>query len=398
MRPRINMKYSDKIMLKIKIILLLALLSCNNLRAAVDNTIETSGKIKVNLALIRDFFSTPVQLITANSPAGPWINGIQKNTAAEFAAALFPADNLAQIFNAAGFSREQLMQLKQINFTNCPGLFNANTDDTSDEPYYTITVNWRERTVNVLPSTFFYPANLAEDLIWGAGLIVYYTAPDQTGINAALDSYLNKCNLLEQRRKTLIDGFYDTLECEALTILTRPQLLNYIAYRQFELTAVIQAMNDFKHIIPNEKLENSQRNLLRRVERLKEIELRFCYNLSAPLLPEDIQFICGDIIAMSSSDNSFYCNTIENMNSMREEGDYAVLYALCLGHYYSLTNMCFGYIAPGYNAFRQQWQNGGIQPDNAETSVSAGDFEIIFSELPQISGNYYKLYSMAGID
>lgn len=374
-----------------------SVLTCSTAQAVQT---ESAPKVKVNLTAIRWIFQESHQLVFSGSPSYGIIYGAHETLATELARSYFPGEALAMIFNLSGFSRARLLQIAQINFTPSPCVdWRNNNENEAEASEFTLTVDLQDRVVNILPYTFFGPQNLAENIVWGAGFIEYHQSMVQEKLKAWMAEYLRQCNQLELRRIRLVHNFHDNVADNVyLSPQFKVELLHYLSYRKLELLATAAVMEDWNKTLPEERVVRSHRNIVQRLARLTEIDFTSSYNFNAELAIADREFLAGDIIHMSSSDNSFYCNTLENMNAMFADGDYASLYSLCLGHFFSLTTMNFGHICPGYNAFRQQWIAAGMNSNTADEPVTTGDFELIFTELPKPVTSLYKLYSITGMN
>lgn len=113
---------------------------------------------------------------------------------------------------------------------------------------------------------------------------------------------------------------------------------------------------------------------------------------------KDAEFLRGDIISSSFSDCSFQSNSFDNIISIFQDKDYAMLYSLCFGHFYSAKTMSTGFICPGYNRFRQFWAPLFNSGKTGGRQISREDFYLTFDEDTPAENRLYLLFSVNALD
>ena len=359
--------------------------------AADRTTGETPDrKVKVNLTAVRWKFQEPHLLLTSGSPVFRLFYTELEKQSFERARSDFPVEKLAKIFNVTGFSRERLLRISQINFVPEAGDELKNAEITA--------VNVKERIVNIPLYTFSNPRTTAKEVVRGVAFIEYNDPLAQARINSWLERYLQQCNQLEQRRSRLVHKFEEALRVNLPSPPFKKELLSYLSNRQRELETAAACMAEWKKILPPEMVDRSTRTMVQRRTRLAEIDKAFRNDSSSPVNTNDRKYIVDDLIIMSYSNVSFYCNALDSMNYCYKERDYDTLYAMCMEHFFSIDAIRTGFSWPGYNDFRREWLSSGMNPADSTSQVSPGDFEIVFTDLPKPVNEQYKCYLIIGMN
>lgn len=347
-------------------------------------------KVKVNLTAVRWKFQEPYLLLAAGSPVFRLFYTEQERRSYELARRDFQAETLAKIFNATGFSRERLLQISQINFT--PELRDEQKNIEIS------AVNVKARTVNIPLYAFSNPRTTAKEVVRGIAFIEYNEPKEQTRINGWLESYLRQCNQIEQRRNRLLHDFDKELRVSSPSASFKQELLGYLSSRQHELEALISCMADWKKVLPPEIVDRSMRGMVQRQARIAEINKAYHNDSNSPLSAANRNYLFDDLVVMSFSNVSFYCNALDIMNYCYKANDYNTLYAMCMEHFFSMDAVRSGFTWPGYNAFRHEWVVAGMNPAASVHQVRASDFEIVFTDLPKPVNELYKCYLIVGMN
>lgn len=347
-------------------------------------------KVKVNLTAVYWNFQKPYLLLTSGSPVLRLFYAELEKQSYERVRQDFPAEKLAKIFNVTGFSRERLLRISQINF-----VAEAVDEQRSEE---ITAVNVKERTVNIPLYTFSNPRATAKEVVRGVAFIEYSDPKEQARINSWLGRYLRQCNQLEQRRSRLVHEFDEALRGNLPSPPFKKELLSYLSSRQLELETATACMADWKKILPPEIVDRSTRTMVQRRTRLAEIDKAYRNASSSPVNTTDRKYLVDDLIIMSYSNVSFYCNALDSMNYCYKERDYDTLYAMCMEHFFSIDAIRTGFSWPGYNDFRREWLSAGMNPADSARQVIPGDFEIVFTDLPKPVNEQYKCYLIIGMN
>ncbi|MEI8246681.1 MAG: hypothetical protein WCI51_12690 [Lentisphaerota bacterium] len=371
----------------VAILVIPGLLFCAGSRTMAETP---DRKVKVNLTAVRWKLQEPYLLLTSGSPVFRLFHKELEMQSYERAARDFPAEKLAKIFNVTGFSRERLLQISQINFVPEQSDKQKNGEITA--------VNVKERTVNIPLYTFSNPRTTAKEVVRGIAFIEYSEPEKQARIDGWLENYLRQCNQLERKRNRLLHEFEKALRSNMPSPLFKQEFLSYLSTRQHELETATVCLDGWKKILPPEIVDRSTRTMAQRRTRLAEIDKAYRNNSGSPVKTADRKYILDDLMAMSYSNISFYCNALDSMNYCYRERDYDTLYAMCMEHFFSIDAIRAGFSWPGYNDFRHEWLSAGMNPLNSAHEVSAGDFEIVFTDLPKPVNELYKCYLIVGMN
>lgn len=386
----------NKFIMRLILVAIMSLMSSSIVQA---EPMKPEHRVKINLTAMRWMFQPPYQLISSSSTVFKILYAAQETLAAELTTQAFPLDKLVMILNTTGFSREQLMEISQINFTPYPTIDVREERGRVNRGLYTVTVDLQEHIVNILPNSFDIPQRLAENIVWSVAFIEYNESKYQTRIKNWLEYYLRKCNKLEQRRYWVVHDFdNDMLTNISTSLRFKNELSDYLSYRQRELGKVLNSMVEWKKNIPSAIVDLKMKETIQRIARLKKIEENYRENFFGWLSIFDRKFLGKDFDVMSYSDVNFYCNALDNMNAFYDAGDYNILYAICMGHYYSFNMMRSGFCVPGYNAFRREWSSSGLSSSESLHKVIASDFELVFTDLPIPVNEAYQCYTITGLN
>ena len=347
-------------------------------------------KVKVNLTAVRWKFQEPYLLLAAGSPVFRLFYTEQERRSYELACRDFQAEKLAKVFNVIGFSRERLLQVSQINFT--PEL----RDEQKNVEIS--AVNVKERIVNIPLYSFSNPRTTAKEVVRGIAFIEYSEPKEKARINGWLEKYLRQCNQLEQRRNRLLHDFDKELRVSSPSPSFKQELLSYLSSRQHELGTLIACMAEWKKVLPPEIVDRSMHGMVQRQARIAEIDKAYRNNSNSPLSTADRKYLFDDLVVMSFSNVSFYCNALDIMNYCYKGNDYNTLYAMCMEHFFSMDAVRSGFTWPGYNAFRHEWVAAGMNAAASAHQVSSSDFEIVFTDLPKPVNELYKCYLIVGMN
>ncbi len=345
-----------------------------------------SGKIQINCVAIEKLFQAPFEEYIFAGPANKSLKHNLQALRREMITNIFELNALVYFLNWSKVPREKLLKIRKINFT------------IMEE--FTLNVDLKTREVLAVPTFFFYPASLAEELNWGIGFLDYQDSFNKNLLNAQLSQYIADCIKSEVTRRWLVDDFHQMLEQKQLSNKTFQEYLTlYLCTRKQELEFTAKLLPGWKQFLPAEMIEKWEKHNSVRLEKFIQLSSQYGNN-SAPVVidAKDAAFLRGDIITKSFSDCSFQSNSFDNIISIYQDKDYAMLYSLCFGHFYSARTMSTGFICPGYNQFRQYWTPVFGTPPAGNKPISADDFFLSFDDDNSIAGKFYLLFSVNALD
>ncbi|MFA6104538.1 MAG: hypothetical protein WCV67_20010 [Victivallaceae bacterium] len=368
------------------IIVSVILLGINSVYGKPAAVIPAGKKIQVNCAAVEKMLQTPFEEYMLEGPADKALRIHLQMLRREIIKKFFESNTPVYFLNWSGVPREKLMKISRISFTPMEGV--------------TLNVDLKTRELLVLPAMFFNPVNLAEDINWGIGFLDYHDSADKPLLNEKLNEYITDNIKLEVTRKWLVDDFYQMLEIPKLSDKSFKEYLNhYLNTRKQELEFNGKVLPSWKQFLPEDMIGKWENHNSTRLEKIVELSGRYGNNASSGAMAEkDVEFLRGDIITKSFSDCSFQSNSFENIVSIYQDKDYAMLYSLCFGHFYSVKTMSTGFICPGYNLFRQFWSPVFGTEKSGGNQISADDFFITFDKDNSIEGKLYLLFSVNALD
>ncbi len=330
---------------------------------------------------------TPFEDYMLNGPADRTLKIHLQTLRREIIRKFFESNSPAFFLNWSGVPREKLLKISKINFTPMEG--------------FTLNVDLKTRELLILPARFFDPINLAEDINWGIGFLDYQDSAAKPQMNEKLDQYIAENIKLEVTRQWLVDDFYQMLlDRKTLSDKAFNEYLNsYLKTRIQELEFNRKALPAWQQFLPMDMIKKWENNNSTRLEKIVELSRKYGNNTSSKALTEqEAEFLRGDIITKSFSDCSFQSNSFDNIVSIYQDKDYAMLFSLCFGHFYSVKTMSLGFICPGYNRFRQFWTPvfGTKKADGDQ--ISANDFSLTFDEGNSFEEKFYLLFSINALD
>lgn len=357
--------------------------------SASGQTVEviTAGKkIQVNCTAVENLLQMPFEDYILDSPADKTLKNHLQTLRREMIKKYFESNTPVYFLNWSGVPREKLLKISKISFIQMGNV--------------TLNVDLNKRELLLLPAMFFSPVNLAEDINWGIGFLDYQDSAAKPLLNEKLDQYIADNIRLEVTRKWLVDDFHQMLDQKKLSDQHFKIYLNsYLDTRKQELELNRTDLPVWKQFIPDDMVKKWENHNSTRLEKIVELSLKYGNNTSSDILEEkDVEFLRGDIITKSFSDCSFQSNSFDNIVSIYQDKDYAMLYSLCFGHFYSVKTISTGFICPGYNRFRQFWTPVFGTKNTGSNKISANDFSITFDDDNSIEEKFYLLFSINALD
>lgn len=343
---------------------------------------DVNRPVRINGMDIQELFQTPLD----EQLYGKEISAIHQSLIREVIAGIFNAEQLAEVLNSAGVPREKLLKINTVNFIA--------TED------FTLNVDMKTRELWVTPGAFFSPFNLAEEINWGIGFMDYQDSPDKSLLNNKLDRYVADNIRLEVNRVWLVDGLYQELDQKKLSGRAfKYDLESYLNSRKIELEFNRGELTGWKYLFPPEVISKWIKHNSDRLDKINILLHKYINNNTQVMLDtDDVEFIRGDIISKSFSDCSFCSNSFDNIISIYQEKNYALLYSLAFGHYYSLKTIISGFICPGYNQFRRFWTPVFDTGKANQGKITAADFILTFDKSPPVEEKIYLLLSVNVMD
>ena len=328
----------------------------------------------------------PFEDYILDSPADKTLKNHLQTLRREMIKKYFESNTPVYFLNWSGVPREKLLKISKISFIQMGNV--------------TLNVDLNKRELLLLPAMFFSPVNLAEDINWGIGFLDYQDSAAKPLLNEKLDQYIADNIRLEVTRKWLVDDFHQMLDQKKLSDQHFKIYLNsYLDTRKQELELNRTDLPVWKQFIPDDMVKKWENHNSTRLEKIVELSLKYGNNTSSDILEEkDVEFLRGDIITKSFSDCSFQSNSFDNIVSIYQDKDYAMLYSLCFGHFYSVKTISTGFICPGYNRFRQFWTPVFGTKNTGSNQISANDFSITFDDDNSIEEKFYLLFSINALD
>ena len=354
---------------------------------SATEAIPEGRKIQVNCAAVEKMLQAPFEDYMLDGPADRSLKIHLHALRREIIRKFFESNSPAYFLNWSGVPRDKLLKISRINFTPMEG--------------FTLNVDLKTRELLILPPRFFDPINLAEDINWGIGFLDYQDSAAKPRLNEKLDQYIAENIKLEVTRQWLVDDFYQMLrDRKTLSDKSFNEYLNsYLNTRMRELEFNRQALPSWEHFLPMDMIKKWENHNSTRLEKIVELSRKYGNNTSPNALEEkDAEFLRGDVITKSFSDCSFQSNSFENIVSIYQDKDYAMLYSLCFGHFYSVKTMSLGFICPGYNRFRQFWTPVFGTKTAGGNQISADDFSLTFDEENAVEEKFYLLFSINALD
>jgi hypothetical protein len=351
-----------------------------------NEAIHEGRKIQVNCAAIEKMLEAPFEEYMLNGPADRSFKINLQALRREMIKSIFDLNALVYFLNWSGVPRGKLLKISRISFIPMEGV--------------TLNVDLKTRELLVLPPFFLNPANLAENINWGIGFLDYQDSAGKPLLNEKLGQYIAGCIKSEVTRKWLVDDFYQMLDRERLSNKSFKEYLNsYLDTRKQELEFNGKALPSWRQFIQADIIKKWENHNATRLEKIVELSRKHGNNASSGMLEKkDAEFLKGDIIIKSFSDCSFQSNSFENIVSIYQDKDYAMLYSLCFGHFYSVKTMSSGFICPGYNRFRQFWAPAPGTEKAVNSQISTNDFLLAFDEDDAIAEKLYLLFSANALD
>ena len=350
--------------------------------SADSSKAATHAPIRINCAAIEDMFMIPMGELFY----GKELTAIHQSLVRKMITDMFSVDNLAEALNLAMVPREKLFKIKALNILS--------TDS------FTLNMDMKTREIWITPWAFISPLNMAEEINWGIGFLDYQDSSDKAVLNNTIDQYIADSIKLEVARIWLVDDFYQELDQRKLSSKAfKYHLANYLNLRKDELEFNNKSLTGWKQFFMPDVITKWKKRNSDRLDKINNLYSKYIRNTSENMLnTADIELLRGDIITKSFSDCSFYSNSFENIISIYQERNYALLYSLGFGHFYSLRTISAAFICPGYNQFRQLWIPMFGTDDTEHIKISASDFVLTFDKSPSIEENYYLLFSINIID
>jgi len=364
--------------LKIRsIALIIVFLAAIGLHAA-----DMNRPVRINGMAIQELFQSPLD----EQLYGKEFAAIHQSLMREVVASIFNAEQLAEVLNSAGVPREKLLKINTVNFIA--------TED------FTLNVDMKTRELWVTPGAFFSPMSLAEEINWAIGFMDYQDSPNKASLNNKLDRYVADNINLEVNRVWLVDDLYQELDQKKLSGKAfKYHLKNYLNSRKSELEFNRKELTGWKYLFPPEMISKWVKHNLDRLDKINALLHKYINsNTHTMLETADVEFLRGDIISKSFSDCSFCSNSFDNIISIYQEKNYALLYSLAFGHYYSLKTIASGFICPGYNQFRKDWRPVFDTGKANRGKITAADFILTFDKSPPVEEKIYLLFSVNVMD
>ena len=354
--------------------------------AQAAEAVSEGKRIQVNCAAVEKMLQSPFEDYMPDSPTGKTLKTALQTLRREIIKQYFESNSPVYFLNWSGVPREKLLKIRRISFVPMESA--------------TLNVDLKTRELLLLPVMFFSPVNLAEDINWGIGFLDYQDSAAKPALDEKLGQYIADNIKLEVTRKWLVDDFHQMLDRKQLSNKAFKEYLNcYLNARKQELEFNAKALSAWIRFLPAEAIKKWEDHNSTRLATIVELAGKYASNTSPAMIEEkDAEFLRGDIIARSFSDCSFQSNSFDNIISIYQDKDYAVLYSLCFGHFYSAKTMSTGFICPGYNRFRQFWSPVFDAEKSGGNLISENDFYLTFDEDNSIEGKLYLLFSANILD
>lgn len=361
------------------------LVICSAIARAAE-AVPEEKKIQVNCAAIEKMFQAPFEDYLLELQADKTIKKHLQALRREIIKEFFELNSPVYFLNWSGVPREKLLKIRKISFTPMEN--------------FTLNADLKTRELLLLPGMFFNPVNLAEDINWGIGFLDYQDSAPKTVLNEKLTQYIAVNIKREVTRKWLVDDFYQMLDQKKLSDKAFKEYLNgYLSARKQELEFNAKVLPEWLKFLPADVIKKWEDHNSTRLANIIELSRKYANNTASVMLEEkDAEFLRGDIISSSFSDCSFQSNSFENIISIYQDKDYAMLYSLCFGHFYSVKTMSTGFICPGYNRFRQFWAPLFDAKKTGGRQISQDDFYLTFDEDKSAESRLYLLFSANALD
>ena len=342
--------------------------------------------IQVDCAAIEKMFQAPFEDYMLELQADRTLKKHLKALRREIIKEFFELNSPVYFLNWSGVPREKLLKIRKISFTPMES--------------FTLNADLKTRELLLLPGMFFNPVNLAEDINWGIGFLDYQDSVNKPVLNERLAQYIAVNIKREVTRRWLVDDFYQMLDQKQLSDKAFKEYLNsYLSTRKQELEFNAKMLPGWIKFLQADMIKKWEDHNSSRLASIVELSRKYANNTTSVMLDEkDAEFLRGDIISSSFSDCSFQSNSFDNIVSIYQDKDYAMLYSLCFGHFYSVKTMSTGFICPGYNRFRQFWMPLFDTKKAGGRLISQDDFYLTFDEDNSTENRLYLLFSVNALD
>ena len=354
--------------------------------ARADEAVPEEKKIQVNCAVVEKMLQSPLEDYMLDSRTDRTLKDFLQTLRREIIKQYFKSNSPAYFLNWSGVPRNKLLKIRQISFIAMESS--------------TLNVDLKTRELLLLPGMFFNPVNLAEDINWGIGFLDYQDSAAKSALDEKLAQYITASIKFEVTRKWLVDDFHPMLDQKKLSDKAFKEYLNgYLNARKQELEFNAKALPEWIKFLQADEIKKWEDHNSARLSNIIELSRKYANNTASVMLEEkDAEFLRGDIISSSFSDCSFQSNSFDNIVSIYQDKDYAMLYSLCFGHFYSVKTMSTGFICPGYNRFRQFWTPLFDTKKAGGRQISADDFYLTFDEDNSNENRLYLLFSVNVLD